>query len=87
LKPRGASPTTHVFKLSLGLVGGRQADVSTSVDNEWLCPRVLAAFGLPTARADIATFGSQRVLVVERFDRTVTPDGAKLLRRMQEDFC
>lgn len=87
LKPRGASPTTHIFKLPLGLVGGRQADFSTSVDNEWLCLRVLAAFGLPTARADIANFGGQRVLVVERFDRTVSSDGARLLRLMQEDFC
>ena len=34
MKPRGATPTTHIFKLPLGLVGGRQADFSTSVDNE-----------------------------------------------------
>lgn len=87
LKPRGATPTTHIFKLPLGLVGGRQADFSTSVDNEWLCLRILAAYGLPTARADIASFGSQRVLVVERFDRSVSRDGTRLLRLMQEDFC
>lgn len=87
LKPRGATPTTHIFKLPLGLVGGRQADFSTSVDNEWLCLRVLGAYRLPTARADIASFGSQRVLVVERFDRTVSRDGTRLLRLMQEDFC
>lgn len=87
LKPRGATPTTHIFKLPLGLVGGRKADFSTSVDNEWLCLQVLAAYGLPTARADIASFGTQRVLVVERFDRTVSRDGKRLLRLMQEDFC
>jgi serine/threonine-protein kinase HipA len=87
LKPRGATPTTHIFKLPLGMVGGRQADFSTSVDNEWLCLRVLAAYGLPTARAEIANFGTQRVLVVERFDRTVSRDGTRLLRLMQEDFC
>jgi serine/threonine-protein kinase HipA len=87
LKPRGATPTTHIFKLPLGVVGGRQADFSTSVDNEWLCLRILAAYGLPTARADIASFGSQRVLVVERFDRSVSRDGTRLLRLMQEDFC
>ncbi|EFK95774.1 HipA N-terminal domain protein, partial [sediment metagenome] len=87
LKPRGATPTTHIFKLPLGLVGGRRADFSTSVDNEWLCLRVMAAYGLPTARAEIATFGQQRVLVVERFDRTLSRDGTRLLRLMQEDFC
>lgn len=87
MKPRGATPTTHIFKLPLGLVGGRQADFSTSVDNEWLCLRLFRAYGLPTAQADIATFGRQRVLVVKRFDRTVSADGQRLLRLMQEDFC
>lgn len=87
LKPRGATPTTHIFKLPLGLVGGRRADFSTSVDNEWLCLRLMAAYGLPAARADIARFGDQRVLVVERFDRTVSRDGTRLLRLLQEDFC
>jgi serine/threonine-protein kinase HipA len=87
MKPRGATPTTHIFKLPLGLVGGRRADFSTSVDNEWLCLRVLDAFGLPTAQARIETFGSQRVLVVERFDRQQSADGARLFRLVQEDFC
>ncbi len=87
MKPRGATPTTHIFKLPLGLVGGRQADFSTSVDNEWLCLRLFRAYGLPTADAHIAAFGKQRVLVVKRFDRTVSSDGTRLLRLMQEDFC
>lgn len=87
MKPRGATPTTHIFKMPLGLVGGRRADFSTSVDNEWLCLRLLTAYGLPTAQAHIATFGRQRVLVVERFDRVQSSDGSRLLRLMQEDFC
>lgn len=87
MKPRGATPTTHIFKLPLGLVGGRQADFSTSVDNEWLCLKLLAAYGLPAPKAEIASFGRQRVLVVERFDRVVSSDGQRLLRLVQEDFC
>ena len=87
MKPRGATPTTHIFKLPLGLVGGRQADFSTSVDNEWLCLKLLAAYGLPVPKAEIASFGQQRVLVVERFDRVVSVDGTRLLRLVQEDFC
>ena len=87
MKPRGATPTTHIFKLPLGLVGGRQADFSTSVDNEWLCLKLLAAYGLPVPHAEIASFGQQRVLVVERFDRVVSSDGSRLLRLVQEDFC
>jgi serine/threonine-protein kinase HipA len=87
MKPRGATPTTHIFKLPLGLVGGRQADFSTSVDNEWLCLKLLAAYGLPVPKAEIASFGQQRVLVAERFDRVVSSDGQRLLRLVQEDFC
>lgn len=87
MKPRGATPTTHIVKLPLGLVGGRQADFSTSVDNEWLCLKLLAAYGLPVPKAEIASFGRQRVLVVERFDRVVSSDGQRLLRLVQEDFC
>jgi serine/threonine-protein kinase HipA len=87
MKPRGATPTTHIFKLPLGRVGGRQADFSTSVDNEWLCLKLLAAYGLPVPKAEIASFGQQRVLVVERFDRVVSVDGTRLLRLVQEDFC
>lgn len=87
LAPRNATPSSHIFKLPLGLMGGRQADFRTSVDNEWLCLRLLKAYGLPVANAQIATFGSQRVLVVERFDRRVAPNGQWLMRLPQEDFC
>ena len=86
-RPRGSTPTTHIFKLPLGLVGGRQADFSTSVDNEWLCLRLMKAYGLDVADASIATFGKQRVLVVERFDRRMAPDGRWIMRLPQEDFC
>src|SRR5665811_2327901 len=34
-RPLGSTPTTHIFKLPLGLVGHRQADMRTSVENEW----------------------------------------------------
>ncbi|WP_306846760.1 type II toxin-antitoxin system HipA family toxin [Luteibacter jiangsuensis] len=85
--PRGVTPTSHIFKLPLGLMGGRRADFSTSVDNEWLCLRLLKAYGLDVADARIATFGRQRVLVVERFDRRVAPNGQWLMRLPQEDFC
>ena len=87
LAPRGATPTSHIFKLPHGLMGGRRADFSTSVDNEWLCLRLLKAYGLPVADARIATFGRQRVLVVERFDRRAAPNGQWLMRLPQEDFC
>jgi serine/threonine-protein kinase HipA len=59
----------------------------TSVENEWLCARIVAAFGLPIARCDIGEFGAHKVLVVERFDRQMHSSGRYWLRLMQEDFA
>ena len=86
-RPRGATPTTHIFKLPLGLVGNRQADMRTSVENEWLCAQLLAGFGVPVAPCEIRRFGEQKVLVVERFDRRLATSGDYWLRLPQEDFC
>ena len=86
-RPAGSTPTTHIFKLPLGLVGNRQADMRTSVENEWLCARIVAAFGLPVANCEIDEFGEHKVLIVERFDRTLHSSGRYWLRLMQEDFC
>ncbi|MBZ0212994.1 MAG: HipA domain-containing protein, partial [Nitrospirae bacterium] len=58
---------------------------STSVENEWLCSRVLHAFGLPVAHCWMESFGPHKVLVVERFDRHRFPDW--WARLPQEDFC
>lgn len=49
--------------------------------------QILAAYGVPTARCAIAQFGSQKALVVERFDRRLSPDRAWIIRLPQEDFC
>ncbi len=87
-RPHGATPTTHIFKLPLGLVGGsRRVDLSDSVENEWLCAEILRALGLPTAPAEMAEFGGQKVLIVERFDRTWMDGGRWIARLPQEDFC
>lgn len=87
MRPHGSTPTTHILKLPLGLVGQRKADFSTSVENEWLCMHLLAAYGLPVASTALRTFGSQKVLSVERFDRRLHPSGTWLMRLPQEDFC
>jgi serine/threonine-protein kinase HipA len=87
-RPLGATPTTHILKMPMGLVGNMQADMHTSVHNEWLCLKFMAALGFDVARADIATFADHPpVLVVERFDRKWHPSGNWLLRLPQEDFC
>lgn len=86
-RPLGATPSTHIFKLPLGRVGRVQADMGSSVENEWLCARILHAYGLPVARCEIGRFGSQKVLMVERFDRQLHSSGKYWLRLVQEDFC
>lgn len=86
-RPRGATPTTHILKLPLGLVGGGlQLDMSESVDNEWLCAQILRELGFSVAKTEMAVFGAQKVLVVERFDRQWM-DERWVARLPQEDFC
>lgn len=86
-RPHGATPTSHIFKLPIGELGQSGIDLSDSVENEWLCQQLVREFGVPIASTDIAEFGSQKVLVVERFDRKWSPDGKWLMRLPQEDMC
>lgn len=86
-RPLDATPTTHIFKLPLGRIGNLQADFSTSVENEWLCAQIVAAFGLPVAGCEVAVFEDQKVLIVERFDRRMAQAGTHWLRLPQEDCC
>lgn len=88
--PRGSTPTTHIFKLPLGVIGGLQLDRRHSIENEWLCSAILRKFGVPTARCWPAQFEDVKALVVERFDRAWRngPSGDRyLLRLPQEDMC
>lgn len=84
-KPLGTTPTTHILKPQIGeLPNG--IDLSNSVENEFYCLRLLAAFGLPVNDTAVKTFGKTTALVIERFDRRWTRDG-RLLRLPQEDCC
>lgn len=83
--PHKTTATTHILKPQIGVLPSG-IDLSQSVENEHLCLRLAAAFSLPGASTDIADFDGERVLVVERFDRSWTRDG-RLLRLPQEDFC
>lgn len=84
-RPLGATPTTHIFKPQIGQLPNG-LDLSHSVENEYLCLTLTAAWGLPSAAVAMAQFGRRKVLIVERFDRFESRDG-RLLRRPQEDFC
>jgi serine/threonine-protein kinase HipA len=84
-KPRGTTATTHIFKPSIGKLPNG-VDLTSSVENEYLCLKLLNALGLAAAKAEMHTFGDRRVLIVERFDRLWTED-RRLLRLPQEDSC
>src|SRR5438105_12863145 len=100
-RPQHATPTTHILKLPLGIIGGFRRDFSDSVENEWLCAQVLRELELPVADTAIARFGEQRALIVTRFDRRwigVDPgevqrtrfkpsNGTWIARLPQEDLC
>jgi serine/threonine-protein kinase HipA len=87
-RPVGATPSTHIFKLPLGVIANTsQMEMFDSVENEWLCAQIIKALGLPVAATGIAQFEDQRVLVVERFDREIMDGGKWIARLPQEDFC
>ena len=100
-RPHGATPTTHILKLPLGLVGNMRADMTDSVENEWLCAQIMAGLGIPMATADMVSFGDAKALAVTRFDRRwqgipleadkrtrfKPPEAAWIARLPQEDFC
>lgn len=100
-RPMGATPTTYILKPPLGLVSNMRADMSDSVENEWLCGQLMNALGIATAETEIGTFGDSKALIVTRFDhrwqgvpeggerkaRFKSPQGSWIARLPQEDFC
>jgi len=84
--PQGATPTTHILKLPIGVLAHNNLDLSQSCENEWLCMQIAKAYSLPVAETEVVTFKDQKVLVVERFDRKWL-GASKLVRLPQEDMC
>ena len=84
-KPRNTTATTHIFKPTIGKLPNGM-DLTSSVENEYLCLNILKRLALPAAMVEMQTFGDRRVLIVERFDRVWTED-QRLLRLPQEDTC
>lgn len=86
-RPQGSTPTSHIFKLPIGLIEHHNIDLRESCENEWLCLCIAREFGFPVANAELAMFGQKKVLIVERFDRKWSSSGDWLLRLPQEDSC
>lgn len=85
--PEGATPTTHLIKLPIGMIPHANIDLSESVENEWLCLKILSAYGLPTNETTIEYFDEVKALVVKRFDRAWEKNEKSLIRLPQEDMC
>jgi serine/threonine-protein kinase HipA len=78
-RPVDGTPSTHILKPEI-------ARFPNTVENELFCMRVASHLGLPVAAVDTFTIGTRTLLVVERFDRVMHPDGT-VDRVHQEDFC
>lgn len=85
IEPTGTTPTTHIIKPQIGKLQNGM-DLSNSIENEYLCLKLMKSFGLRTAKVEIVQFGNTKALVIERFDRRWAKDG-RLIRLPQEDFC
>jgi len=76
--PSGQTPTTHILKPAID--GLDDFDI-----NEHLCLATARNLGLRAAMTTVQSFGNQRVLVVERYDRIRAGDSIR--RVHQEDMC
>ena len=77
--PSGRSATTHILKPPLEYLAHQEV-------NEHLCLRAAGRLGMRAANSEVMTFGEERAIVLERYDRLRQPDGT-VLRVHQEDMC
>ena len=77
--PRGALPTTHILKPAVSGFDGHDL-------NEHLCLATARRLGLDVATSRVVSFGDERAIVLERYDRRRRPDGT-IERTHQEDLC
>jgi serine/threonine-protein kinase HipA len=79
----GAVPSTHILKPAVS--GFDDHDL-----NEHLCLEAARLCGLSGARSRVVSFGAERAIAVERYDRIRAPTGAApdaTVRVHQEDAC
>jgi serine/threonine-protein kinase HipA len=76
--PSGRVPTTHILKPPTGHFDGH-------AENEHICLGLARSLGLPAAQSEVARFGEEIAIVIERYDRQYR--GNNILRVHQEDVC
>jgi serine/threonine-protein kinase HipA len=78
-RPIEGTPSTHILKPEID-------QYPETVENEVFCMRLARELGLRVPAVEMMTIAGRRVIVIERYDRVVSPDGA-VERIHQEDFC
>ena len=78
-RPVQGTPSTHILKPEI-------EPFQNTVENELFCMTVAKNLGLGVAPVETILIDERPVLVVERYDRTIDPDGT-VHRIHQEDFC
>jgi serine/threonine-protein kinase HipA len=78
-RPVDGTPSTHILKPEI-------AAFPFTVENEAFCMRVARHLGLQVAPVETTVIAGRKLIVVERYDRQVGPDGT-VVRIHQEDFC
>ncbi len=78
-RPVEGTPSTHILKPEI-------EPFQNTVENELFCMTVAKNLGLSVAPVQSILVDERPVLVVERYDRVIDPDGT-VHRIHQEDFC
>jgi serine/threonine-protein kinase HipA len=78
-KPGTGAPTTHVMKVP-------DRDHLTDPDQEMLSLQMSEQCDIPTVHSAKLEFSGIPVLITQRFDRSINPDG-QVIRLHQEDFA
>lgn len=86
--PQGTAFSSHIVKYPMDVITQSNSvlDMSSSVENEFICTQIAKELGFRVPDMDIITVESgAKALAVKRFDRCFG-DGV-VTRRHQEDFC
>ena len=75
-RPVDGTPSTHILKPEI-------AAYPNTVENEAFCMRIAKHLGLQAASVETTEVAGRRLVVVERYDRMVRPDGT--VERIHED--
>ncbi len=78
-RPVDGTPSTHILKPEI-------ATYPHTVENEALCMRTAQHLGLDVAAVETTEIAGRKLIVVERYDRSVGAGGS-VERIHQEDFC